>query len=137
MTVTVTFTDQDKLTLRTAAYGAVGLMSAPGVAEKPHKAATQGSIALTSATGAIGHVLGAPTGGMDLGGKNIAELADRVLPALTESMALLKKQDPAEAGNFLTTVLVAVEAAVRTNKRGPGPATTEMVRKITEALNAA
>ncbi|GAA1560602.1 hypothetical protein GCM10009678_49370 [Actinomadura kijaniata] len=43
--------------LRTAAYGAVTLMSAADVTGSPHKVATQGSIALSSATGLVGHVL--------------------------------------------------------------------------------
>ncbi|WP_256862581.1 hypothetical protein [Microbispora sp. GKU 823] len=55
--MTVTLTDQDTLTLRTAAWGAVSLMTAAGAAGSPHKIATEGSIALTSATGLVGHVL--------------------------------------------------------------------------------
>ncbi|WP_419996337.1 hypothetical protein [Streptomyces boninensis] len=57
--------------------------------------------------------------------------------ALTGSVALLKKQDAAEADNFRSTVLIAVEEAVRTNKRGTGPVAAAMIRKITEALDGA
>lgn len=53
----ITLTDQDKLTLRTAAYGAVTLLAAADAAGSPHKVATDGSIALASATGPVGHVL--------------------------------------------------------------------------------
>ncbi|WP_433352382.1 hypothetical protein ACQP25_04650 [Microtetraspora malaysiensis] len=61
--MSVTLTDQDKLTLRTAAWGAVSLMSAAGAAGSAHKVGTEGSIALTSATGLVGHVLSkAPKG---------------------------------------------------------------------------
>ncbi|MFJ9536544.1 hypothetical protein ACIRPX_04705 [Streptomyces sp. NPDC101225] len=136
--MSVTLSDQDKTTLRTAAYGAVSLMSAAAGAASPHKVATQGSIALTSATGLVGHVLAersSPVG--DLGGKSAAELADRVLPALTASVALLRKQAPGEADNFRSTVLVAVEAAAGAGKGGPGPALDAMTRKITGALDAA
>ncbi|WP_431933884.1 hypothetical protein [Nonomuraea jabiensis] len=49
--MSLTLTDQDRTTLRTAAYGAVS----------PHKVATEGSIALATATGPIGHVLAAKT----------------------------------------------------------------------------
>jgi hypothetical protein len=56
ITMSVTLTDQDNLTLRTAAYGAVTLLSA--AAGSPHKVATEGSIARASATGLVGHVLG-------------------------------------------------------------------------------
>ena len=49
--MSLTLTDQDRTTLRTAA-DAVG---------SPHKVATEGSIALATATGPIGHVLAAKT----------------------------------------------------------------------------
>jgi D-alanyl-D-alanine carboxypeptidase len=134
--MTITLSDQDKNTLRTAAYGAVSLMTAAGAAGKPHKIATNGGIALGSATGLIGHVLAEHPKGKDLTGTSVAEIADRVLPALTASMNLLKKQDPAEAGNFRGTVLVAVETAQMHQDR-PSPTLAEMARKITEALDAA
>ncbi|MDP4501379.1 hypothetical protein [Nonomuraea turcica] len=133
--MSVTLTDQDKLTLRTAAWGAVSLMSAAAAAGSAHKAATGSSIALTSATGVVGHVLvKAPKG---LKGKSVAALADQVLPAVTAAMTLLKQQAPAEADNFRRTVLVAIEAAARTQKGEPSPTMAEMARKITEALDAA
>lgn len=133
----ITLTAQDKVTLRTAAYGAVTLMSAAGAAGSPHRAATEGSIALANATGPVGHVLAEKTKIKDLNHKSTAELADRVLPALTATMSLLKKQDVAEADNFRGTVTVAVEASARTHRGEPGPAMAEMARKITEALDAA
>ncbi|MEU9115111.1 hypothetical protein AB0D04_25815 [Streptomyces sp. NPDC048483] len=43
--MSITLTDQDKLTLRTAAYGAVALLSAAGATRSPGKIATEGSIA--------------------------------------------------------------------------------------------
>ncbi|MGV9387130.1 hypothetical protein ACWDRB_65935 [Nonomuraea sp. NPDC003707] len=133
--MSITLTDQDTLTLRTAAWGAVSLMSAAGAAGSPHKVATEGSIALTSATGLVGHVLAkAPK---DLNSKSVAGLADQVLPALTASMSLLNKQAPAEADNFRRTVIVAIEAAARIQKGEPSPTMAEMARKITEALDAA
>ncbi|MET9244798.1 serine hydrolase domain-containing protein [Nonomuraea sp. NPDC003709] len=134
--MTITLSDQDKSTLRIAAYGAVSLMAAAGAAGKPHKIATTGSIALGSATGLTGHVLADYPEVTDLTGKSVAEIADRVLPALTAAMNLLKQQDPAEAGNFRSTVLIAVETA-QTHQGPPSPATAAMARKITEALDAA
>ncbi|MEU4548388.1 hypothetical protein [Nonomuraea dietziae] len=134
--MSITLTDQDKLTVRTAAWGAVSLMSAAGAAGSAHKVATHGSIALTSATGPVGHVLTKAPKGVKYG-KSVAELADQVLPALTAAMSLLKKQTPAEADNFRRTVIVAIEAAARTHKGEPSPTMTEMARKITEALDAA
>ncbi|MBT2225200.1 hypothetical protein [Nonomuraea sp. NEAU-A123] len=134
--MSVTLTDQDKLTLRIAAWGAVSLMSAAGAAGSAHKVATHGSIALTSATGLVGHVLTKAPKGVKYG-KSVAELADQVLPALTAAISLLKQQDPAEADNFHNTVTVAIEAAARTHQGEPSPTMTEMARKITEALDAA
>ncbi|WP_043685985.1 hypothetical protein [Streptomyces xylophagus] len=134
----ITLTDQDKNTLRTAAYGAITLVTAAGAAVgSPHRIATQGSLALASATGQVGYVLAENTKIANLNGKSVAEIADQVLPALTTAMGLLKKQDPAEADNFRSTVLVAVEAAVRPKKGEPSPVMVEMVRKITAALDAA
>ncbi|WP_327086705.1 hypothetical protein OIE66_30835 [Nonomuraea sp. NBC_01738] len=135
--MSITLTDQDKRTLRTAAYGAVSLMSAADAAGSPHKTATEGSIALATATGPIGHILAAKTRDIDLPGKSVAALADQVLPALTAAMALLKAQDPAEAGNYRTTVITAIEAAGRTHLADPSPALAAMIGKITAALDAA
>lgn len=135
--MSIALSDQDKLTLRTAAYGAVTLMAAAAGADSPHKVASQGSIALTTGTGLIGHVLAEKSPVGDLGGKSAAEIADRVLPALTSAVQLLKKQAPEEADNFRSTVLVAVEASARTAKGGPGPTLTATADKITAALDAA
>ncbi|MET9241167.1 hypothetical protein [Nonomuraea sp. NPDC003709] len=132
----ITLTDQDKLALRTAAWGAVSLMSAAGAAGSAHKVATEGSIALTSATGPVGHVLAKAPKGVKYG-KTVAALADQVLPALTASMNLLKQQDPAEADNFRSTVMVAVEASTGEHQGRPSPTLTDMARKITAALDAA
>ncbi|MCK2215290.1 beta-lactamase family protein [Actinomadura sp. ATCC 31491] len=134
--MSITLSEQDESTLRTAAWGAVSLMSAAGAAGSAHKVATEGAIALTSATGLVGHVLATAPKGMKYG-KSVAELADQVLPALAASMSLLNQRDPAEAGNFRHTVLVAVEASTRPQHGTPGPTLTEMARKITEALDAA
>ncbi|MEV6279857.1 hypothetical protein [Nocardia sp. NPDC051832] len=126
---TSTLTDSDKATLRTAAYGAVSLIAAAGA---PHKAISHGSIALTSATGLVGHVLSAKTKDIHLPGKSVADLADHVLPSLTAAMNLLA-QHPGEAGNFHDTIQVAIQAATQTCK--PSPAVTAMAAKITAALN--
>ncbi|MFY1688374.1 hypothetical protein [Plantactinospora sp. WMMB782] len=135
--MSVTLTDQDKRTLRTAAYGAVTLLAAADAAGSPHKVATNGSIALASATGPVGHVLATSPKGKDLDGKSVAAIAEHVLPALTAAISLLRQQDPAEADNFRSTVIVAIEAATRAREGGASPTMAEMNRKITEALDAA
>src|ERR1043165_5676094 len=89
--MSVTLSEQDKTTLRVAAYGAVTLLSAAGAAGgSPHKIAANGSIALGSATGLVGHVLADYPKTKELNGKSVAVIADRVLPALTAAMSLLK-----------------------------------------------
>ncbi len=135
--MSVTLTDQDKRTLRTAAYGAVTLMSFAGLASSAHKVATDGTLALSSATGPIGHVLAAKTNDLKLNSKSAAALADQVLPALTESMDLLSKQDVEEASNFRSTVITAIEAAARAGQGAPSPTLADMARKIVSALDAA
>ncbi|MEV0233831.1 hypothetical protein [Nonomuraea sp. NPDC050786] len=134
--MSITLTDQDKLTLRIAGWGAVSLMSAAGAAGSAHKVATHGSIALTSATGLVGHVLTKAPKGVKYG-RSVAELADQVLPALTAAMSLLKEQDPAEADNFRRTVIVAIDAGTQSHQGRPSPTLAEMARKITAALDAA
>ncbi|MGW5454038.1 hypothetical protein [Nocardia sp. NPDC003979] len=130
MNATVTLTDQDKATLRTAAYGAVSLIAAAGA---PHKAVSHGTIALTSATGLVGHVLSAKSRDIRLPGKTVAELADTVLPSLTAAMAALAAY-PGEAANFRDTVLIAIEPATHAAKGAPLPAVTAMAAKIAGAL---
>ncbi|GAA3414488.1 serine hydrolase domain-containing protein [Streptosporangium vulgare] len=135
--MSITLSDQDKSTLRTAAYGAVSLMAAADATGKPRETAMNGSVTLASATGPIGHVLAARSKDIDLRSESVAELADQVLPALTAAMSLLEKQDPVEAGNFRGVVLIAVDAAARFRRGAPNPALAEMARKITAALDAA
>ncbi|WP_433050552.1 hypothetical protein [Dactylosporangium sp. CS-033363] len=132
----VTLTDQDKHTIRIAAYGAITLLSAAGAAGgSPHRIATNGSLALGSSTGVVGHVLAEYPKSKDLNGKSVAEIADRVLPALTAAAALLKAQSPDEAANFRGTVLTAIEAA--TGPDAPSPVVADMIRKITAAMDNA
>ncbi|GAA1084438.1 MULTISPECIES: hypothetical protein [Kitasatospora] len=133
--MSLTLTDEDRTTLRTAAYGAVELMAAAGATGSPHRIAAAGSIALASATGPVGHVLAAKGKGVALHGTSVAELADQVLPALTAAMALLDRQDPAEADNFRDTVLLALEAG-RVHEARPAPVLADIARRITAALGA-
>ncbi|MBB5912493.1 hypothetical protein BJY24_001360 [Nocardia transvalensis] len=134
--MSITLTTQDQAIVRTAAYGAVSLMAAADHSSA-HKAATNGTLALSSATGSVGHVLAAKSKDITLKGKTVADLADHVLPALTAAMSLLAEQDQAEADNFRTTVLVALDAATQSHKGAPSPASAAMAGKITAALDAA
>ncbi|WP_067561598.1 hypothetical protein [Nocardia acidivorans] len=132
--MSINLTAQDTATLRTAAYGAVSLFAA--ASSKPHKVSATGTLALLSATGPVGHALSAKARDIKLTGKNVAELADQVLPALTAAVTLLAQQDPAEAENFRSTVLVAIDTA-KVEANQSSPAATEMARKISAALHTA
>ncbi|MCP2324285.1 hypothetical protein HDA40_002792 [Hamadaea flava] len=134
--MSITFSEQDKLTIRTAAYGAVSLLAAAGGAGgTPHRIAAEGSISLASATGPVGGVLADKKAGVYLSGTSVADLAAQVLPALSAAMNLLRERAPAESDNFRSTVLVALEAAIRTQWREPGPAMAQVTREITGALD--
>lgn len=130
----LTLSAQDEITIRTAAWGTVSLMSAAGIAGSAHKVGTDASLALASATGTVGHVV-ASAKGAKLKGKSTAELADEVFPALTESVRILG-QDPAELANFRTLIGVVIDAANRAHRGEPSPVMAEMARKVNEALDA-
>lgn len=132
----VNLTAQDQTTIRTAAFGAVTLMSFAGISGSAHKVATDGTLSYASATGAVGHVLASKKNDFKLNAKSAAALADQVLPALTAAVHLLQEQDPEEAANFKTTVVTAIEASTRAHKGEPGPGMAAMAQKITEALDA-
>jgi hypothetical protein len=134
-TMSINLTAQDQTTIRTAAYGAVTLLSFAGIAGSAHRVATDGTLAFASATGEVGRVLASKRRDFKLKGKSAADYADYVLPALGESVRLLEAQDAAEAENFRTTITVAVAAANRAHKGAPSPTMAAMTRKITEALD--
>ncbi|WP_245401415.1 serine hydrolase domain-containing protein [Nocardia albiluteola] len=132
--MSIELSSQDKSTLRTAAYGAVSLMAA--ATGSPRSTAANATIALTSATGLIGHVLAANAKDIELKGKTVAELADRVLPALTAAMNLLGEQDPTEADNFRGTIQRVLDAAQGDSEK-PSATMAEIARKVAAALDAA
>ncbi|MGC4748395.1 hypothetical protein ACLQ28_22475 [Micromonospora sp. DT201] len=136
MTKDIALTEQDKRTLQVAAYGAITLLSIAGAGGgSSHKIATNGTIALGSATGLVGHVLAGYPKGAGVTGKSVAEVADRVLPALTSAIILLKEQAPEEADNFRRTVITALQSA--SHQSQPSPVVAGMIQKITKALDAA
>jgi hypothetical protein len=126
-------TPEERVTLKMAAYGAVTLLSLadPGVVSTTRESIA-GSKALSGSTGLVGTIL-AGKDKFTLKGHTAAEVADEVLPALSSTVELLEGQDPSEAGNFRTTVTVAVrQAAAATG--GPSPAQSVMIDKIRAAL---
>ncbi|GIF07058.1 hypothetical protein [Actinoplanes siamensis] len=122
----------DKLVLQKAAHGAVLLVSlAYPSTVATTKINVAGSRVLTGATGLVGRALAGKVQA-DLPKGSAADVADEVLPALRDAVALLERRDPAEADNFRRTVTVAVEQGA--SSAGSNAATGEMIAKVKDAL---
>lgn len=135
---TSTLTAADERILRTAAHGTVVLMAGanPGPISST-RSGMAGGIALTTATGLIGHVLAGKAKDLDLDGASTADVVDKVFPALTASLELLRAKAPGEVDNFRATIAMITEAAIRSHRGEPRVAEAEMARKIRQALDAA
>ena len=104
-------TAEEKSTLKTAAFGAVYLVSDadPGFFAML-KESFAASDALAGATGLIREVL--TTGPLPrLPRAPVAEVEALVLPALERSVAILRDKAPAEVDNYQAAVVTAVEQA--------------------------
>ncbi|GAA1676331.1 hypothetical protein GCM10009830_23760 [Glycomyces endophyticus] len=134
--MTAALSTADQTTIATAAWGTVTLLSFAGIAGSAHKVATDAALALNAATGAVGHAIADHPKAANIKGKNAADIADQVLPALTASVQILQAHDAAEAENFRTTIAVVIDAANRAHKGEPSPTLADMARKITHALDA-
>ena len=130
----IALTGDEQSTLRTAAFGAVTLLSMtrPGPISSTRQNMA-GATALTSATGMVGHIL-ATREKIVLKGTT-AEVADQVLPALTQAVAILDTKAPAETTEFQRTVTTAVQQAISAT-RGPDQAQHDMAAKIAAALRS-
>jgi hypothetical protein len=92
-----------------------------------------GSMVLTGATGLVGTAL-AGKGDAKLPKGTAGDIADVVLPALRESVALLTEKDPEEADGFRRIVLAAVEQGASSSGGGINPAQAEMISKVKAAM---
>ena len=132
--MTETLTDEDKATLKTAAHGAVTLVSVayPQMgAHSPGKIASAGARVLSGATGLTGQVINSkPYPKLPSG--STADMAAAVLPALTDSMGILRKKAPGEVDNFRRIV----EIAVAQGADDDNAAQAEMISKVKAALTA-
>ena len=128
----ITLTSDEQTTLRTAAYGAVTLLSMarPGPISSTRQNMA-GALSLTSATGLVGRILSAKEK-IALKGTT-ADVADQVLPALTEAVAILDAKAPAETAEFQRAVTTAIQQAIAATSR-PNQAQDDMATKITTAL---
>lgn len=132
--VSTTLTSDEQTTLRTAAYGAVTLLSMtrPGPISSTRQNMA-GATALTGATGIVGRILAAKEK-ITLKGTT-AEVADQVLPALTQAVVILDTKAPAETAEFQRAVTTAVQQAIAATS-GPDQAQNDMATKITTALQS-
>ncbi|WP_428983172.1 hypothetical protein [Phytohabitans maris] len=104
---------EEKSTLKTAAFGAVYLVSDadPGFFAML-KESFAASGALAGATGLVKEVL--TTGPLPkLPHASAAEVEALVLPALSRSVAILREKAPSEVDNYQAAVVTAVEQAAR------------------------
>jgi len=130
-------TTQDKQTLQIAAHGVLALMAGadPGPISST-KAGIAGGLAMSSATGLVGHVLAAKPANLGLKG-TIAGIADRVLPALTSSVELLDAKAPEESDNFRTTITAISQSAAQASGGAASPSQAALIAKIQAAVDTA
>src|SRR3954452_239414 len=104
LTMTEKLDREEELVLQKAAYGAVLLVSLayPG-AIATTKINVVGAKVLTSGTGLVGRALAGKVEA-DLPKGSAADVADEILPALREAVALLERRAPDEVENFRRTV---------------------------------
>lgn len=129
-------TDDEKATLKTAAYGAVTLVSVacPG-AISTVKTNMAGTRVLCGATGLAGQAINSKLHAKIPGG-SAAETAATVLPALTEAVSILQAKAPNEVDDFRRIVMIAVEQGASSSGDGINPAEAEMISKVKQALAA-
>jgi hypothetical protein len=126
-------TAEEKSTLKTAAFGAVYLVSDadPGFFAML-KESFAASDALAGATGLVKEVL--TTGPLPkLPRASTAEVEALVLPALERSMAILREKAPSEVDNYQAAVVTAVEQAANA-AHGVNAREADAVAKIKVAV---
>ena len=134
--MTSPLTDDEKSVLKTAAFGAVYLVSNadPGFFSMLRESFAA-SDALAGSTGLIKEVL--TTGGLPkLPKSSPAEAEAQVLPALRRSLGILAEKAPGEVENYRATVLGAVDRVAHAT-HGVHPAEEAALAKVRAALGAA
>ncbi|MCT2279760.1 hypothetical protein [Micromonospora chalcea] len=126
-------TADERLTLKTGAFGAVFLVSnaVPGVL-----AMVRESFAASGALAEVGGVVkeALTTGPLpQLPRDSALEVESLVLPALGRSMEILRAKSPADAETYRSVVLAAAERVAQAH-RGIEPAEAAAIEKITQAL---
>jgi hypothetical protein len=128
-------TAEEKMTLKTAAYGAVSLVSNadPGLFAMV-KESFAASHPFADATGLVKDAL--TTGGLPaLPRESPAELQAVVLPVLRQSVAILQAKAPQELDNFRSTVVTAIDRVARADD-GVNQDEAAMTATVKDALGA-
>ena len=131
--MTEPLTDDEKLTLKTAAFGAVFLVSNadPGFFSMLRESFAA-SGALTGGTGLVKEIM--TTGGLPKLPKESPDAVEAVvLPALRRSVEILARKAPGELGNYRSTVLDAAER-VASASEGISADEAAMLARVKKAL---
>ena len=126
-------TADERLTLKTGAFGAVFLVSnaVPGVL-----AMVRESFAASGALAEVGGVVkeALPTGPLpQLPRDSVMEIESVVLPALGRSVEILRAKSPDDVETYRSVVLAAAERVAQAH-RGIEPAEAAAIEKIRQAL---
>jgi hypothetical protein len=128
------FTDDEKQQMRTAAFGAVFLVSKadPGMFDMI-KESFAASKALAKAPGSMQSIF--KGGGLPKMPKGDAsQIEHEVLAQLSSSVAVISAKDPADLNAYRQTVLDACTSAAETGGGGVAPAETAVLGKVMTAL---
>ncbi|MDM4722861.1 hypothetical protein QTQ03_25870 [Micromonospora sp. WMMA1363] len=128
-----TLTAEERLTLKTGAFGAVFLVSNadPGVLALVRESFAA-SGALADASGVVKEAL--TTGPLpELPRDSELEIESVVLPALTRAMAILRDKSPRDTVTYREVVLAAADRVARAH-RGVTPAEVAAIERIRAAL---
>jgi hypothetical protein len=129
----VSLSEEEKTTVRNAAFGAVYLVSNadPGVVAMI-KESFAASAALARAGGSVGELL--TEGGLPSVPKaEAAELAEKVLPELTEALSLLKEKEPDDLAAYRAAVAEACDKVAEASK-GVSDAEAAVLERIKKIL---
>ncbi len=131
--MTQRLTDEEKLTLKTGAFGAVFMVSNadPGVLAV-FRESFAASGAMADASGVVKEAL---TGGPlpKLPRDSALEVESVVLPALTRAIGILTEKAPQDVPVYRAVVLAAADRTARAHN-GVSPAEAEVIERIKGAL---
>ena len=131
--MTQRLTDEEKLTLKTGAFGAVFMVSNadPGVLAV-FRESFAASGAMADASGVVKEAL---TGGPlpKLPRDSALEVESVVLPALTRAIGILTEKAPQDVPVYRAVVLTAADRTARAHN-GVSPAEAEVIERIKGAL---